>query len=323
MACAAALGLGGYQGAAACAFHGYTPNPTLVDVLLSTEQVVIARLDPANPRRFVAAQTLMGPDAIDIPLRPKAATRARLTASPGAAVLLARDGAYGAWLDLAVLDARYQSVVTEVVARQSAWVSGAAADRLALFAGLVNDPNPDLRRLALQELDRVPYSALKSARLPKINTLSQQLRRADEEVLPILILLAGLSGERGFAALLRAELDKAIRGDAPYLGAYATALIELEGTSAVEEILHIYLRSESLSPQTQAKLLDALALQHKTAERMTRRDIERGVAALMRDDPTLREVAARQFGFRNTWRLAGTAPVAKGTAPRNAPDIGR
>ena len=35
--------------ATACAFHGYTPNPTMVDLLLATEQAVIAAgLEPFN-----------------------------------------------------------------------------------------------------------------------------------------------------------------------------------------------------------------------------------------------------------------------------------
>lgn len=128
-----------------------------------------------------------------------------------------------------------------------------------------------------------------------------------DDVTPIRILLAGLSEDQSFAPILSAGLDDAIRNDVAYLGAYATALIELNGTFAVEQLLTRYIASDRLSPDTREKLLSALAVQHKAGDRDTRRSIVRGVAALVRQRPELSDPVARQFGIRSNW--AAAAPI--------------
>lgn len=287
--------------ALACAFHGYTPNPTLVDLLLATEQVVFAQLDPADPGQYSSVKTLVGPDAIDIPIAPDAATRQRLSRNPNETILLARDGAYGAWLELALLDPGYRRVIEDVMQNQSAWSYGDDAGRAALFARHVNDPNPELRRLALQELDRAPYATLQDLRLPPINGLKQDMRSGDPDLTPIRVLLAGLSGDQGFAPILQTDLDRAIQANVPYIGAYATALIELQGADGVDTLADRYISSKSLSFDTREKLLEALAIQYQTAPATTRNAITRNLAGLLRSSPELKEAASRQFGLYSHW----------------------
>lgn len=274
----------------ACAFHGYTPDPTIVDVLLATEQAVIARRDPAKPGQFIVAQTLIGPD-LD----------ATVIAVPGGQaqrqMLLARDGAYGPWVALSGVNAAYRGVIDQIVARHSDWQFGRDKDRLTLFAGYVNDPNPDLRRLALQELDRAPYNALKRLRLPKVQGLQRDLDNGDTALTPIRVLLAGLSKDARFGAVLTAKLDAAVAADVPYLGAYATGVIEQTGRAGVERIAQKYLQDARLSIEIKEKLLQALAIQHKSARGSLRRFITRTVAELSRADPALKAAAARQFGY--------------------------
>ena len=43
-----------------CGFHNYTPQPTLVDRLLASDEIVLARAAPDNPFRFEAIQALEG-----------------------------------------------------------------------------------------------------------------------------------------------------------------------------------------------------------------------------------------------------------------------
>lgn len=302
------LGFGLGQSASACAFHGYTPNPTLVDVLLATEQVVVARPSRLNPSRYTTVETLAGPPVSDIPISVAPTTRALLAGRPTSTVLLARDGPYGPWLEIAILDDRYRAFITKVLHRQSELLLGGDDKRLRLFADLLNDPNPDIRRLALQELDRVPYGALKGLRLPEIQNLRQDLETGEEDLTPIRILLAGLSRDRSFAPLLSEKLDTAIQNEVPYLGAYATAIIELEGQDAVQDILERHLKAQDLSAPTREKLLQALAIQYKTTSGATRRVIAQGVADLLRDSPELGNVASRQFGFQSRWNLAEPQP---------------
>ena len=302
------LGLGIGDTAKACAFHGYTPNPTLIDVLLATEQVVIARPSTSDPSRYTLVETLAGPDVMDIPIGVAPTTRALLAGKPSATVLLARDEAYGPWLEIAILDDRYRAFLTKVLHRQSELLLGGDKTRLRMFTTLLNDPNPDIRRLALQELDRVPYGELKSARLPKVQNLRQDLASGDAGLTPIRILLAGLSRDRSYAGYLSSELDAAIRNDVPYTGAYATALIELEGKAAVQGLFDRYLTSQTLSASTQERLLQALAIQYKTAPSPVRNLIAREVADASRTSPRLAEAAKRQFGLQSRKSLSEPEP---------------
>ncbi|MDA7424054.1 hypothetical protein [Thalassococcus lentus] len=289
--------------AEACAFHGYTPNPTLVDILLATEQAVIAVPDAANPNVYRPVTTLSGPSVSELPIPPSQGFLLQVVGRPDASVLLARDGAYGPWLEVAVLDDRYRALIELIMQRQSAWLYGDEKARLATFAKRVNDPSPGIRRLALRELDRAPYGSLDQVRVPKIKTLRQDLQNGNADLRPIRILLAGLSGDRSFTPLLLDGLDKAIAKDKAYLGAYATALIELEGKSAVNDIIARHLQNDALPSPVQAKLLEALAIQYKTAPAALRRYIAREAAKLVRAKPELADMAAQQFGFSDGWRI--------------------
>lgn len=110
---AAVLCLAPAANALACAFHGYTPNPTLVDLLLATEQAVVARPTPQGTYRIVDA--LLGPDEGDIPVPASAEFQRKLAANSNATVLLVRDGAYGPWIEAAVMDSGFRSLIGTVM----------------------------------------------------------------------------------------------------------------------------------------------------------------------------------------------------------------
>ncbi len=306
------FGLASAPAALACAFHGYIPDPTVVDHLLDTEQVVVARLDVSRPGQYQLIEALMGPLTPDLSLTATPTAKERLSADPKATVLLARDGAYGGWRELAVMDARYRGVIDQVMARQSAWQLGEEATRLALFASHLNDPNPDLRRLALRELDRVSYQSLKVVALPSMPTLAQDLNSNETDLAPIRVLLAGLSQDSKFTPPLQAGLEEAVTQNLPYMGAYATALIELEKERGVEHVLERYLRDPDLSLPARFKLMEALSVQHQTASGQTRRAILSGVRALLKSDPTMADVVEAQFGLRSPWSGGGSAFGATG-----------
>ncbi|MDJ0630668.1 MAG: hypothetical protein QNJ44_20600 [Rhodobacter sp.] len=315
LAQAGALCIGLAQNAIACAFHGYTPDPTLVDILMGSEHVILARHDPSNPRRYTPVEALIGTtDAVDIPIPVDADTRSRLQRNPGDAVLFARDGPYGPWVRLAVLDPGYRAVVDTVVARQTAWSLGNDKDRFQIFAARVNDRNPEIRRLALLELDRADYGLLRDLKLPKVSRLQQDLETGDPDLRPIRILLAGLSRDKRLVPALSAGLDAAARRDVPYLGAYATALIELGGAEAVSHILNRHLAPAALSIETREKIIEALAIHSQTGDLKTKRGIRRGVADLLSQSPELAGAFARQFGFRSDWSLSD--PLRRAAAAR-------
>lgn len=306
--------------AAACAFHGYTPDPTLVDVLLATDQVVIARIDATGAQRYDQIEVLNGPSTSDTSILSGAQGDASRDNPNGDQVLIARDGAYGPWIELAMLDDRFRDLTDQILSRKSAWQLGNDKDRLSFFAARLNDQNPDIRRLALQEMDRVDYRALQNAKLPVIQNLRQDLNSGDDDLRPIRILLAGLSRDSSYRALLATKLDTAVQKDLPYLGAFATALIEQGQTEAVQTILDRYLTDKSLTLQTRERLLEALSIQYKVSRGGTRRYIARGVASLLRTAPELKEAAAIQFGFAivSEQRSLGTQSQPAQSIPRSS-----
>ncbi|MEL7202619.1 MAG: hypothetical protein AAGL19_00525 [Pseudomonadota bacterium] len=289
------------QAALACAFHGYTPAPTLVDTLLSTEQVVVAQPDLSTPDSYNVIETLLGHETPVVLLENEATLGLQAIDEKAPMVLLARDGPYGGWMELAVLDNRFKTVVSDVIAKQSSWGFGDDTDRLAYFARLLNDPNGDLRRLALQELDRVSYSALRRVDLPEIHNLHRDLLTGDADLRPIRILLAGLSGDMQFGAALASELEKAIANEVPYMGAYATAWIELEEDKAIREIATKHLANAGLPVSTHRKLFEALAIQTRNVSDKNRRMILRSVMDVLQRHPELKDTVAQTFGFRTSW----------------------
>lgn len=46
--------------ARACGFHGYLPERTVIDRMLDSDHIVLARADPANPFRYVAVDAIRG-----------------------------------------------------------------------------------------------------------------------------------------------------------------------------------------------------------------------------------------------------------------------
>ena len=300
-ALAACLILGPTPSAQACAFHGYTPNPTLVDLLLTTEQAVIAR--PTSRGTYQIVDALLGPDLGEIPIQVSLHYRTQLEGDNAATALLVRDGAYGPWMEVALLYPGFRNIIRTVIQNQSAWQLGQDAERIKLFASLVNDPNPTVQRLALQELDRLPYATLKNVSVPSIRGLLENIEAGELDQRPIRILLAGLSKDLSFAPVLANALHQAVLQDKAYLGAYVTALVELQGKPAVEAIVAHYLASGATSEGIQAKLLDALALQYKTARGTTRRTIAREMASLVRQKPEMADLLIAQFGPQASGRL--------------------
>ncbi|MEM6932789.1 MAG: hypothetical protein AAF526_04300, partial [Pseudomonadota bacterium] len=85
---AAALGPGV---ALACAFHGYAPAPSVVDRLLESRHIVLARADPADAFAYQPVAAIRGTLAdVEIPYLVDSVTRERLSGDGESSVLFAR-----------------------------------------------------------------------------------------------------------------------------------------------------------------------------------------------------------------------------------------
>lgn len=287
-----------------CGFHNYAPQPTLVDQLLSSDDIVLARQAPGNPFKFQAIEALEGSlAASEIPFLVDSTTRRQLALDANAAVLFARDGAYGPWQRLAFIDAAMAPVLRTVMTRLPVWEFGEDFDRFSYFASLVEHDDNRIHQLALRELDQADYSVLRNLQ-PEIDT-ARLLAQIDDpyqaEFKAIRILLLGLGGEGHLRNWLETGLKKNLSDGSLYLGAYATALIELVGPEGVTYVASNYLTDRNLPLFTRELLLEALALHGQTGEAAMEAAISGAVRNALWIDPDLAGAVARRFGSRGDW----------------------
>ncbi|MCV6585571.1 MAG: hypothetical protein OIF47_08545 [Marinibacterium sp.] len=289
--------------ALACSFHTYTPAPTVIDRMLGSDHIVLARPDPTDPTRFVAVSAIRGHagDA-DLPFDLDPLTRHRLEAAPDDAVLFARDGAYGPWRELAYLDPDYRALIDTVAPKLDHWEIDGDFERFEIFAALHGHDNPALRHLAYRELDRAPYEILQALDLkvdvPEVLALIDQPQDAD--LRPIRLLLLGLSGDADAVPFLRRGLTRAHDAEPPaYLGAYATALIELTGDVGVAEV-EALVTDRTIPIEIREQLIEALAI-HAFFDPDLGAGIATRLGPILSQDVGLGGAIARQFGVRGDW----------------------
>lgn len=321
--------------ALACAFHNYAPADTVVDRMLGSSQIVLARPDPADPRRFVAVEALSGPSGdVGIELPVDAATAERLAAHPDDRVLFARDGDYGPWLRLAYLDPEYRAVIERVATRLEDWQMGGEDERARMFADLLAHPNPALHRLALTELDLLPYDLLRQ--LPPqagVAALAADLGSGPVtpvedgstplDLDPIRVLLIGLSRDPAAEAVLNTGLLRELSTPGSrILGAYATALIELDGPAGAERIAARLTGPDLPTAEVIEMLVEALAIHAQGDDAALRALIGSRLAQALDSHPALAGAVARQFGSRYDWsQAAALAALLHGKRLRAAPEV--
>jgi len=295
-----------------CGFHNYAPQPTLVDRLLGSDEIVLARSTPNNPFRYEAYEALEGHlGSSEIPLLVDSSTRRRLALDADAAVLFARDGAYGPWQRLAYVDAAMAPVLRTVMARLPSWEIGDEIDRLQYFSTLLGHPDDRIHKLALRELDQADYSILRNLDLTiEPRRLQARLNQPnDTEYKAIRILLLGLSGDIQLRDRLEKGVEDSVKSEGAYLGAYATALIELVGPDAVESLAANYLTNWEVSFFARELLIEAIALHGGTDDLDLETSILQAINSALWIEPGLAGAAARQFGSRGNWSLKDVVQV--------------
>lgn len=302
----------------ACGFHNYTPQPTLVDRLLGSDEIVLARSTSNNPFRFEAFEALEGGlGSSEIPFLVDSATRRRFMLDANAAVLFARDGAYGPWQRLALVDTALDPVLRTVMTRLSDWEIGDDYDRFSYFVSLLEHPDDRIHKLALRELDLADYSLLRDLR-PEIEPARLLARLNDPSELefkPIRILLLGLSGSDHLLTRLEMGIESNVTTEGLHLGAYATAMIELVGPDAVTNIASSYLTNHDLSLFARELLIEAIVLHGQTGDPEMEITISESIESALWVDPGLAGAVARRFGSNYDWSFQNSlqALLSEGT----------
>lgn len=279
----------------------------MVDRLLASQHIVLARPDTKNPFRFEAVSALEGPlTAVELPHLVDSNTRRRFQANPDARVLFAREGADGRWHRVIYVDEAMQEVLSFVMPRLRDWENGDDIERSRYFGTLVESTDSRVRRLALRELDQVNYAMLRSLDLdPEPDFLAERLNILNEaDLAPIRILLLGFANAPNVGSLLRNGVDRnKMSGTNPRLGAYATAWVEYAGSDAIDALTSNYLSNKNLPIDSREMIVEALAIHAEARDNVFDDEVSLALASALQIDPRLAPAVARQFGSRWQWSM--------------------
>lgn len=293
----------------ACAFHTTLPEATVSQQIAGAIAVIAARPAADDPFRFEPVAVLKGaPTASRPPHLVDSATRMRLARNPGDAVLFTRE-VDGSWTRLLVLDAATRPLVDLMLARAGLWTTpDGAADRRDVFAGLLLHPDEGVRRLALRELDALPYGVLRggSYHVPSDDLLREISDIQEMPFAPIRILLLGLAGDQEALGAMADQLRRmAETGTAANLGAWATALTESAGAVGIADLERLFLSGPGRLPDAQrTDLVRALAVLSAEGDPALRSAIDGAVRRFVSRDPDAAPLIAQAFGASGDYSQA-------------------
>jgi hypothetical protein len=298
---AALLGAAAPRPAVACAFHTELPELSLSQHIAASVTLVAARPAAGDPFRFADHRLLKGTPPPDAPPQlVDAATRRWLAAAPGHAVLFARD-ANGIWSRLLLLDDTTGPLVDRMIARADAWTAPEGAAELRdTFAGLLAHPDEGLRRLALRELDALPYGVLRDGTYP---VAAADLLRGiadiqDMPFAPIRILLLGLDGGSEPDAAITDRLTSLAESGADlHLGPWITAAVESGGPDGLAAVERQFLAApELLSSLQLVEIIRALSVLSAQGDPALRAPLDRAIRRFVTLRPDAAPLIAQAFG---------------------------
>ncbi len=282
---------------AACAFHVTLTEGSLSDDIAASVEVIAARPSSADPFAFETVAVLRGvASGTAPPFIVDSVTRTRLAQNPDEAVLFAR-GADGTWTRLLVLDAATRPFVDRLLNRAAVWATPAgAAERRDAFARLLAHPDARLRRIALRELDALPYDVLRGGTYPvQADVLLRGVNNIDEmPFAPIRILLVGLDGG---SAARKAITDRlaamTAMGVDTNLGPWITAAIEIGGPAEIERVVLAVPDRLTLPQLTQIVL--ALSVHSAEGDPALRGALDGAIRRLVSSRPDAAPLIAQAF----------------------------
>ncbi len=302
------LGSAAAPAALACAFHMYSPQDTVVDRMLASDHIVLARANPDDPFRYKAVSAIEGGiEDVELPFLVDSVTRRKLNLRPDDMVMFLRDGSYGPWEKVAYLDSDYMQIIDDVAANLETWIFQDEWLRYAYFAPLISHQSHEIRRLALSELDKAPYEVLRQL---KVDATMDAFRDnlfipAEAELLPLKTLLIGLTAEEEAVDLLQNRFASVVRQkNLPGVGATATALIEIEGIDGLATVVSTLSTSPDLTVEVAEAAIEAIAIHDLVGSEDLRGAIHDRLGALVAERPDIAGGIARQFGSRGGWQMA-------------------
>ena len=297
------------QSTLACAFHTVLPEKSLTGQIIEATDMIAARPAPHDPFRYQTVAVLKGSGAGgDPPYIVDSLTRTRLARNPDEAVLFVKN-ADGIWARLLVLDAATRPVLRDIQRHATAW--NADGDDLSLrayFAPLLAASDPRIRKIALRELDTLPYTVLRGGQYPVESTrLLQDIAKIDEAPFaPIRILLLGLDGGARARAAIVDRLELMARlGIHTNLGAWLTADIESRGTVALSDFERAFLHGAGqLRERQRNEIANFLSLVRAEADPSLRPAVDATIRRFVAVEPSTAPLVVKAFGASGDYSQA-------------------
>jgi hypothetical protein len=296
--------LSGTSIATACAFDMVKPERTVIDWIVETEQLVLARPSADNAFIFEIVDVLVG-DEITKPIDAlvDTVTRRKLTSNPEDAILFAKKET-GAWQRVAYVNEPFSELLQTALNNRVDWRGSIPKSRLAFIDSLQDSPTSGDRAILIGELDKVPYDQLRQMdlRIPTTELLDNLWTRSGYPYQAIRALLLGLSGDPAAREAIAGYVERVEGWErAENLGAFAAALIEMDGVDAVDTLNTRMLKDPSQTLAKVEQIVMALSVQHGVAAPEVRNAISVAIRDLVEARPETAVVVARQFTLRSDW----------------------
>lgn len=290
--CAAVLGASETRACVVCVPY---PKVTHADTLLASENVVLAREDPARPFTLAVVEVLkgsIGDDSTGVFLPSVNRRQLKLNAADGI-VLVQRDGA---WERLTYASPEYKAFIGEILAHAVNWRGDSGArSRFDYFASRLNDEHAGIRRQAYLEVGRAPYDWIKTVAL-EVPVERLRANLADYRFIEwhrLYILMLGQSKEDRDRAYIREKFERAAHYRSTInLSAWATAYVEAYPAVAIDRIENWYFKDAERTRAELEEILrafsvltnsDRLLVSQRTAE--LRRRLAGAYASLLEHHP--------------------------------------
>ncbi|WP_434053431.1 MAG: hypothetical protein RDA78_00550 [Roseibium sp.] len=297
------------SGAGACSFHNYVPTKTAVDWVLTGRAAVLVRPDPENAFSYMVTEVLRGNSGMDAPpFLIDSATRTRLLQNRKDAVLFGLSE-NGSWIRIAYVKDDYRRALDAVVAKAPDWgKKDYHPERMQRFSNYLQHSDPELRKLALLEIDRAPYALLRQIKTDVPAAYLLELLRSREAYAyrPIVALLLGLNRSVEAQSVISDFIDRSADWAwAEHLGPFATALIEQEGVNGIAR-LESFLTDPGQPLTKLESVVEAMAIHHGVGTPSIREAVFNVLTSFARNRPGGSVLIARQFSQRQNWAFGAS-----------------
>ena len=262
----------------ACLVCIILPERTLADRVLGDRFVVLARPASDNPFRFEVVKIIRGnsqalAELPQIPLLVDSTTRRRLRADESLSVLMT----YGpsgtgsqllktrqAWHRLMTVTSPRQKFLEAMLAENKDWEWGMTRDpdRFSFFAERHTHPDPEIQRAALSELERAPYSLIRTVKgtLPAKELLRRLNDKNEIPFAALYALLLSRSDHPRAKDYIRSAFVGALGQSSRLRGAWIVAGIEVGGREALERALANLSQVKAGSSAKRLEIIKALTV---------------------------------------------------------------